>query len=209
VTRPAAKLLASAIIALTLSAQVEPEPLPSASGRVVRVADGDSFEVAGPDGPIRVRLHGIDTPEHGKPYWSEAKKTLSDLIYGKTVDLNEVDRDPYGRVVARVHVDGVDVNAEMVRRGAAWVYRKHSSDRSLVELEEDARRAKRGLWALRNSMPATRSGPVIGNPRSFVYHRPDCPDYGRVSARNRVVFPSSAAAEAAGYHEARNCPDHD
>ena len=93
-------LLASTILALTLSA---PTVL-GASGRVVRVADGDSFEIAGPDGPIRVRLYGVDAPEHGKPYWSEAKKTLSDLIYGRTVELDEVDRDRYGRVVARVRV---------------------------------------------------------------------------------------------------------
>ena len=173
------------------------------SGRVVRVADGDSFEVAG---GTRVRLYGIDSPEHDKPYWAEAKRTLAGLISGKTVRLQEMDRDRYGRVVARVEVDGLDVNAEMVRRGAAWVYRKHTNEPILIQLEDDARRAKRGLWALHDAARESRSGPVVGNPRSFVYHRPDCPGYGKVSPRSRVTFPSAAAAEAAGYHEARNCP---
>ena len=174
--------------------------------RVVHVADGDSFAVADSSGTTRVRLYGIDAPEHDKPYSREAKKMLSDLIYGKLVHIDEVDRDRYGRVVARVQVDGTDVNAEMVRRGAAWVYRKHTSDARLIELEDEARRARRGLWALRDATQEARSGPVIGNPRSFIYHRPDCPGYAKVSPRYRIVFPSQAAAEAAGYHMARNCP---
>ena len=50
----------------------------------------------------------------------------------------------------------VDVNAEMVRRGAAWVYRRQSRDPALLRLEEEARAARRGLWALPEAqrMPA-------------------------------------------------------
>jgi len=54
------------------------------------------------------------------------------------------------------------------------------------------------------AIPST--APVIGNKRSRVYHRPDCPAYGQVSARNRVEFPSGKDAEAAGYRLAGNCP---
>ena len=53
---------------------------------------------------------------------------------------------------------------------------------------------------------ATASGPVIGNRRSRVYHRPDCPNYADVAAQNRVPFGSAAEAESAGYRLARNCP---
>src|SRR5690606_20633433 len=48
----------------------------------------------------------------------------------------------------RVHAGQVDVNAEMVRQGAAWVYRQYNRDKSLLSLEAEARQAKRGLWAL-------------------------------------------------------------
>ena len=54
------------------------------------------------------------------------------------------------------------------------------------------------------ALPST--GPVIGNKRSRVYHRPDCPAYSQVSARNRVEFPSGKDAEDAGYRLAGNCP---
>jgi endonuclease YncB( thermonuclease family) len=50
------------------------------------------------------------------------------------------------------------------------------------------------------------SGPVIGNRRSRVYHRPDCPDYADVASQNRVPFGSASEAENAGYRLARNCP---
>jgi hypothetical protein len=138
-----------------------------------------------------------------------------------------IDRDRYGRVVGRVYDGGIDVNAEMVRRGAARVYRKYAKDPSLYEIENEARGAKRGIWALPeagreppwkwredrresnvSSTPAAAApqGAVIGNRRSLVYHRPDCPDDGKISLKNRIYFDSRAAAEAAGVHEARNCP---
>ena len=50
------------------------------------------------------------------------------------------------------------------------------------------------------------SSVIIGNRHSHVYHRPDCPDYNRVSPENRVEFSSAAEAEQAGYHAAHNCP---
>ena len=52
-------------------------------------------------------------------------------------------------------------------------------------------------------MPNT---PIIGNRRSKVYHRPDCPGYGQVSSQNRVPFMSEQDAQTAGYRVAGNCP---
>lgn len=91
------------------------------------------------------------TPESRQPYGSRAKQALSALAFGKQVVLEVQDTDRYGRTVARVVADGQDVNAELVRQGAAWVYRQYSRDRSLIALEEQARAAARGLWALPGS----------------------------------------------------------
>ena len=51
-------------------------------------------------------------------------------------------------VVGVTDGDTIDVNAEKVRQGAAWVYRQYNHDPSLVRLEQEARDARRGLWAL-------------------------------------------------------------
>jgi micrococcal nuclease len=58
------------------------------------------------------------------------------------------DTDRYGRKVGRVYKDEIDVNAEMIRRGAAWVYRKCARDQRLYTLEKQARQNKKGLWGL-------------------------------------------------------------
>lgn len=47
---------------------------------------------------------------------------------------------------------------------------------------------------------------VRGNRRSKIYHRSDCPGFGRISAANRVAFADEAAAQAAGFRLAGNCP---
>ncbi len=47
-----------------------------------------------------------------------------------------------------MYVGGVDVNAEMVKQGAAWAYRQYLKDQSLLALEQQAKTAKRGLWGL-------------------------------------------------------------
>jgi len=82
------------------------------------VPDGASFK------QVKVRLGEIDTPESKQPFGERAKQTLSDLAYNKPARVVVQDTDRYGRTVGRVYVGGVDVNAEMVKQGAAWVYRK-------------------------------------------------------------------------------------
>ena len=76
-----------------------------------------------------------------------SKQALSDLIAGKTVSVEEVDRDRYGRVVGRVTIGGKLVNAEQVRAGLAWRYTTYDKRNEFGGLEADARRQRRGLWA--------------------------------------------------------------
>ena len=55
--------------------------------------------------------------------------------------------DKNGRVLGIVFVAGVNVNATMVAQGMAWAYRQYITDRSLIQLEDQAHAARRGLWA--------------------------------------------------------------
>lgn len=140
---PLAALAALMLLATQAASAVE------IAGRVVGISDGDTLTVLdGAQRQVRVRLAAIDTPESGQPYGDRARQALSDLAFGKAVRIVVVDTDRYGRTVGRVHEGAVDVNAEMVRRGAAWVFRRYSDDPALLRLEAEARAAKRGLWAL-------------------------------------------------------------
>ncbi len=66
----------------------------------------------------------------------------------QTVTVQAVDRDRYGRTVGEVLLpDGRSLNHELVSAGLAWMYRRYTNDQSLRDLEEEARVARRGLWA--------------------------------------------------------------
>lgn len=118
-------------------------------GRVVGVHDGDTLTLLNDQKrQTKVRLAEIDTPESKQPYGSRSKQALSDLVFGKTVQVEIRDTDRYGRTVGRVLVGSTDVNAAMVATGAAWVYRQYSSDPELLRLEAEAKAAGRGLWGL-------------------------------------------------------------
>lgn len=133
------------MLVLTQSAALATE----ITGRVVGITDGDTLTLLTEDRrQAKVRLAEIDTPESRQPYGNRARQALSDLAFGQSVRVVVQDTDRYGRTVGRVYAGGTDVNAAMVREGAAWVYRQYSRDPSLLGLEAEARAARRGLWAL-------------------------------------------------------------
>jgi endonuclease YncB( thermonuclease family) len=115
-------------------------------GKVVGVSDGDTLTVLISGRQTKVRLAEIDVPEKRQPFGKRSTQSLSDLVYGKRVKVNQQDLDRYGRVVGRVYTESLDVNAEQIKRGMAWIHRHYNRDRSLLALEQEARGAKRGLW---------------------------------------------------------------
>ena len=115
---------------------------------VVNVIDGDTIELQ--DGS-RIRYLGIDTPETGEPYYSEATARNKELVEGKVVYLQKGkrDRDEYDRLLRYVYVEGIFVNAELVAQGYATSYIFDPDERysqTLVRLEQYAKMKNRGLW---------------------------------------------------------------
>ena len=55
------------------------------------------------------------------------------------------EKDKYGRLIADCFVDGYNVNARLVYEGMALAYRRYS--KKYVPEEDQAKAAKRGLWA--------------------------------------------------------------
>ena len=116
-------------------------------GTVIAVADGDTFTIQTEDGQeVMIRLAEIDAPEGDQPYSIDSKAALAAMIDGKVVRIRFQREDPFGRKIGRVHVGDLDVVEEMVRIGAAWVYREYVIDRGLYAVEKEARAAKMGIW---------------------------------------------------------------
>ena len=123
------------------------------TGRVVAVADGDTITVLREREQVKVRLTEIDAPEKAQAFGNRSKQSLADLCFNKTARLDDKGKDRYGRTLARVYCDGADANAEQVRRGMAWVYDRYVTDRGLYSIQDEARAAKRGLWADNSPVP--------------------------------------------------------
>ncbi|MFW2588300.1 thermonuclease family protein [Sagittula sp. SSi028] len=192
------------------------------------VIDGDTLDL----GDTRIRLHGIDAPERrqtcggtGTAEWAcgaEATERLKELAEGRFARCEELDRDSYGRVVARCHVGGRDIGADMVRDGMAVAFVRYSQD--YVDEERAARSAKRGMHALQFDSPqafrdkarvVTRTtdptdcyikGNISRSSGNRIYHMPGQRDYAatRINpAQGERCFSTEAEARAAGWRPAR------
>lgn len=135
------------LLCLSFAAVLHAEPQ-TRTGRCVGVHDGDSITVltAG-NVQLKVRLEGIDAPELKQAFSQQSKEAMSGLVFGKAVTLQVTGKDRYGRTLAVVMVGGVNVNLELVRRGFAWRFDKYSKDAALLAAQNEAKAAKRGLWA--------------------------------------------------------------
>ena len=124
------------------------------TGRVERVSDGDTIDIAGQ----RIRLLGIDAPE-----WNQTCRTASggpwdcgktaaarmrELTRDRTLSCRPEGHDRYGRLLAVCRDAKLDIAETLVADGLAT-----ATDRYLGA-EGQARRARRGLWQGQFDTPA-------------------------------------------------------
>jgi endonuclease YncB( thermonuclease family) len=120
-------------------------------GTVTKVTDGDTIKVQLASGPITVRLDSIDTPEKDQPWGPQSTAALAQLVANKQVQLDVITQDRYERLVAQVYVGELNVNAQLVRDGHAWAFRRYmkkDTGPQFCAWEAAARSARRGLWSL-------------------------------------------------------------
>jgi endonuclease YncB( thermonuclease family) len=83
------------------------------TGRVVKIADGDTITVLDArNDQHKIRLSAIDAPERGQPYGTVSGDHLGKLVFGRQVVVHYDKRDQYGRIVGKVIVSGRDANLE-------------------------------------------------------------------------------------------------
>lgn len=121
-------------------------------GVVIVVIDGDTL-LFKPDhfgarsrAFLKVRLADIDAPEKDQPYGDAATRALAGLVLNQRVEINTVATDAYGRSIAHLQKGEQSINAEMVRLGWAWPATHYRHNAMLMDAQDTARRAQRGLW---------------------------------------------------------------
>lgn len=126
---------------------------PQLVGKVISIADGDTFTMLVDTQQIKVRLHGIDCPEKGQDYSLVAKDFLASYIFGKTVHVTKKKTDRYRRTLGIVTVDGANINEKLLEVGLAWHYTKYDKNEEWARLEQEARANKRGIWQKTDPVP--------------------------------------------------------
>ena len=198
----------------------------------IRIIDGDTIALSSSPS---IRLVGIDTPEtdqvcrdaSGAPFaCGKAATEFARQAYEGRVGRCDVEgRDTNGRLLAVCHVDGQDINAELVRQGVARIYRsgmRYEDPRYLAE-QEEAIRLVRGFWSGEMQDPAewraerkagaasprakTGTCDIKGNisDNGHLYHLPGSGTYARTridTDRGERWFCSEAEAQAAGWSRA-------
>lgn len=201
-------------------------------GKVVGIRTGDTLNVLHNGRVVQVHLYGITCPERSQAFGTQARQFTRDLTLRRTVAVvvDAVATDVpkrRGQLIAAVQLpNGMDLSQALVQAGYAWHDTRYAPhDKRLAQLQAEARAMQRGLWADPKPIPpwewgqgqrrpASPAGPqdtgasravIIGNRRNKIYYWSGCPEYDKVSGRNRVRFQNRAAAEQAGYRPAENC----
>ena len=191
---------------------------------IVRVIDGDTFDI----GAVRVRLYGIDAPERGQTCDAPSgnrrdcgawvTQQVRDRWEGSPARCRALDRDRYGRIVARCFFDHTDMARRLVRDGLAFAYIRYAVD--YAPDEAAALAAGRGLHAHDLEPPETfrRTGAAtsasdctikgnIGTRGARIYHLPGQAFYDRTrirTDRGERWFCTVDEARAAGWRATRS-----
>jgi endonuclease YncB( thermonuclease family) len=137
-------------------------------GTVTHIVDGDTLDVRLTSGKTeRIRLIGIDTPERGVCYFSQATARAAQLAMSKQVvlrgDATQDTRDRYGRLLAYVWLPGGrDLGYQLIAGGFAKVYVYRNAFQRLPAYRTagaGAKSANAGQWKA-CAAPAPVAAPV-------------------------------------------------
>ena len=114
---------------------------------VTSVYDGDTATLNCPDGELKVRVWGIDTPEIRQAPWGRQSRDALRARMPGDVRVEVLDTDRYGRSVARLYDGQQDLGLSLVRDGQAAVYRQYNDSALYRQAEDQARRERKGIWS--------------------------------------------------------------
>jgi endonuclease YncB( thermonuclease family) len=127
------------------------QPQSIITGKVVRVADGDTIILLDAQNKqTKIRFYGIDAPEKAQDFGEVSRKYLANMLAGKNVVATVVNIDQYDRYVSRIKFGDKEVAEEMLKAGMVWVYTSFCDIpecKRWKQLATQARNAKIGLWA--------------------------------------------------------------
>ena len=122
------------------------------TGRVVRVVDGDTYDVLAGGVVYRMRLLGVDAPEPDQPFGHQAGDSVARLLGPqRLVQLTRRGLDLYGRTLATVQLPvakgpALALDSLLVVRGWAWAWDPKHRVAGRCAQQAAAVAGRRGLW---------------------------------------------------------------
>ncbi len=181
---------------------------------VVSVPAPDRVVVLTKNFPVVLSLAHINIPSDDASK-AAAQKYLADLLKGKRVSILYTDgfgTDEAG--AAKVHfLMGKDnVNASLVGEGLARFEEGQkplpSYERSVRSAEEDAKKAKKGIWkngdkpqmakVKESAVAANKKGPFVSELDTPYYYASDSSDAAKLNPKRVIYYPDEATAQRAG-----------
>lgn len=166
------------------------------TGIVTDVVDGDTIRVNIDETIFRIRYIGMDTPEVGDPFGSEASAKNAELVTGKTVilvkDVSETDR--YNRLLRYVIADGIFVNHELVHQGYAKAISyppDKACDRTYADTASLAKVSQLGLWAVAPVVVPQHTVEIPANsacPSGCMEEQPGCSIKGNINSDGDKIY---------------------
>jgi micrococcal nuclease len=120
--------------------------------RVTRVVDGDTYEVLVGGQLVRVRLLGVDCPEHDQAFGAQATDSARAMLQSRVVRVQRVSTDLYGRTLGNLVLPSfsarpaVRLDSVLVVRGWAWAFDPEHAHAQREAQQGAAQLARRGLW---------------------------------------------------------------
>lgn len=121
-----------------------------ARGVVTRIVDGDSIEVDLTGEITEVRLVAVNTPDQGECFADRAREHLDESLLDRTVQLEIMGEDQFGRTLAHVFDGERHVNVELIEKGLALASTPGEDDpnaTAILTAEDGAYGSKTGLWS--------------------------------------------------------------
>jgi len=117
-------MLITALTSIVIASCYDGDTCTSTTGEKIRLACIDTPEMKVPS---RLRPTSMQAAAYDNTSAVQSRDYINGLVADKTISIRRITTDRYGRTVAELFVDGINVGQELVRSGHAEIYQKYKA----------------------------------------------------------------------------------
>ena len=116
-------MLLAALASVVIAGCYDGDTCTSTTGEKIRLACIDAPEMKATS---RLRPTSMQAAAYDNTNAVQSRDYLNGLVAGETVSIRRITTDRYGRTVAELFIDGINVGKELVRGGHAEIFQKYA-----------------------------------------------------------------------------------